>query len=46
MIKKSEIKENKNFTEKDCIIKIPLSKLIPMIKKIMKSHPKDMEMLK
>jgi hypothetical protein len=46
MIERSEIKENKNLAEKDCIIRIPLSKLVPMIKKIMKSHPKDMEMLK
>lgn len=45
--KYSNIKENKNLIEKkDSIVRIPLSKLFPMVDEIMKTHPKDMEMLK
>lgn len=45
--KDSNIKENKNLIEKkDSVVRIPLSKLVPMVDEIMKTHPKDMEMLK
>ena len=45
--KDSNIKENKNLIEKkDFVVRIPLSKLVPMVDEIMKTHPKDMEMLK